>query len=103
MLGLGTGGYGPGFWASVGLPDRPIAVMREYVTEDRRLQAGQQPAAGPLLAGGRRGPGRPGGWPRSVSLGSAGLPPAPVYLAALGPQLLRLAGEIADGALWTIR
>jgi alkanesulfonate monooxygenase SsuD/methylene tetrahydromethanopterin reductase-like flavin-dependent oxidoreductase (luciferase family) len=29
----------------------------------------------------------------------AGLPPAPVYLAALGPQMLRLAGEVADGAL----
>ena len=27
------------------------------------------------------------------------LPPAPVYLAALGPQMLRLAGEVAEGAL----
>jgi alkanesulfonate monooxygenase SsuD/methylene tetrahydromethanopterin reductase-like flavin-dependent oxidoreductase (luciferase family) len=27
------------------------------------------------------------------------LPPAPVYLAALGPQMLRLAGRAADGAL----
>src|ERR1700749_5166007 len=26
VLGLGTGGYGAGFWASVGLADRPIAV-----------------------------------------------------------------------------
>src|SRR6476661_9532070 len=42
VLGLGTGGYGPGFWASVGLPDRPIAVMREYATEVRGLLAGQQ-------------------------------------------------------------
>ena len=39
------------------------------------------------------------GWPRSPSLGVANLPPAPVYLAALGPQMLRLAGETADGAL----
>src|ERR1700723_2253975 len=45
-LGLGTGGYGPRFWASVGLPDRPIAVMREYVTEVRALLAGQQVTAG---------------------------------------------------------
>jgi alkanesulfonate monooxygenase SsuD/methylene tetrahydromethanopterin reductase-like flavin-dependent oxidoreductase (luciferase family) len=29
----------------------------------------------------------------------ADLPPAPVYLAALGPQMLRLAGEVADGVL----
>jgi alkanesulfonate monooxygenase SsuD/methylene tetrahydromethanopterin reductase-like flavin-dependent oxidoreductase (luciferase family) len=123
VLGLGTGGYGPGFWTSVGLPDRPIAVMREYVTEVRGLLAGQQVTAGPLLARAGADPGTPGanpgadpgapgsdpgapgsdrgapGWPRSASLGLAGLPPAPVYLAALGPQMLRLAGEIADGAL----
>src|ERR1700743_1754044 len=41
VLGLGTGGYGPEFWASVGLPNRPIAVMRDYVTEVRALLAGQ--------------------------------------------------------------
>jgi alkanesulfonate monooxygenase SsuD/methylene tetrahydromethanopterin reductase-like flavin-dependent oxidoreductase (luciferase family) len=102
VLGLGTGGYGPGFWASVGLPDRPIAVMREYVTEVRDLLAGRQVTAGPIIAreGGGNG-GRQGtpGWPRSAALGVADLPPAPVYLAALGPQMLRLAGETADGVL----
>jgi alkanesulfonate monooxygenase SsuD/methylene tetrahydromethanopterin reductase-like flavin-dependent oxidoreductase (luciferase family) len=97
-LGLGTGGYGPGFWASVGLPDRPIAVMREYVTEVRDLLAGQQVTAGPIVARAGADPGAPG-WPRSASLGVADLPPAPVYLAALGPQMLRLAGEVADAAL----
>jgi alkanesulfonate monooxygenase SsuD/methylene tetrahydromethanopterin reductase-like flavin-dependent oxidoreductase (luciferase family) len=94
VLGLGTGGYGPDFWASVGLPDRPIAVMREYVTEVRGLLAGHQVTAGPILASA----GTPG-WPRSASLGVSDLPPAPVYLAALGPQMLRLAGETADGVL----
>src|SRR6201982_1832260 len=98
VLGLGTGGYGPGFWASVGLPDRPIAVMREYVTEVRALLAGQQVTAGPVLARAGAGRGAPG-WPRSASLGVRDLPPAPVYLAALGPQMLRLAGRAADGAL----
>jgi alkanesulfonate monooxygenase SsuD/methylene tetrahydromethanopterin reductase-like flavin-dependent oxidoreductase (luciferase family) len=98
VLGLGTGGYGPRFWASVGLPDRPIAVMRAYATEVRGLLAGQQVAAGPLLARAGADPGAPG-WPRTASLGVADLPPAPVYLAALGPQMLRLAGEVADGAL----
>src|SRR6201996_8464667 len=39
VLGVGTGGYDPGFWASVGLPNRPIAVMREYVTAVRTLLA----------------------------------------------------------------
>ena len=98
VLGLGTGGYGPGFWASVGLPDRPIAVMREYVTEVRELLAGQQVTAGPIVTRAGAEPGAPG-WPRSASLGLADLPPGPVYLAALGPQMLRLAGEIADGTL----
>ena len=100
VLGLGTGGYGPGFWASVGLPNRPIAVMRAYVTQVRALLAGAdrhgrrdaRPAR-PTVGGGTPG------WPRSASLGVQDLPPAPVYLAALGPQMLRLAGETADGAL----
>jgi alkanesulfonate monooxygenase SsuD/methylene tetrahydromethanopterin reductase-like flavin-dependent oxidoreductase (luciferase family) len=94
VLGIGTGGYGRAFWESVGLPDKPIAVMREYVTATRALLAGQTVTAGPVL-------GRDGapGWPRSASLGVENLPPAPVYLAALGPQMLRLAGETADGAL----
>jgi alkanesulfonate monooxygenase SsuD/methylene tetrahydromethanopterin reductase-like flavin-dependent oxidoreductase (luciferase family) len=88
VLGLGTGGYGPRFWASVGLDNRPIAVMRDYVTQVRALLAGEQTA----------GKGTPG-WPQHSSLGVQDLPSAPVYLAALGPQMLRLAGEVADGAL----
>jgi alkanesulfonate monooxygenase SsuD/methylene tetrahydromethanopterin reductase-like flavin-dependent oxidoreductase (luciferase family) len=94
VLGLGTGGYGPGFWASVGLPNRPIAVMREYVTQVRALLAGETVTSTEKDVGG----GTPG-WPRSASLGVSDLPPAPVYLAALGPQMLRLTGEAADGAL----
>jgi alkanesulfonate monooxygenase SsuD/methylene tetrahydromethanopterin reductase-like flavin-dependent oxidoreductase (luciferase family) len=98
VLGLGTGGYGPGFWASVGLPSRPIAVMREYVTAVRGLLAGEQVTAGAIITSGRTGTGAPG-WPHSTSLGVRDLPAAPVYLAALGPQMLRLAGETADGVL----
>ena len=51
---------------------------------------------------GRRGAGRVPHLRGLVAVrlaGLAGLPPAPVYLAALGPQMLRLAGEIADGTL----
>jgi alkanesulfonate monooxygenase SsuD/methylene tetrahydromethanopterin reductase-like flavin-dependent oxidoreductase (luciferase family) len=88
VLGLGTGGYGPAFWASVGLPNRPIAVMRDYATTIRGLLAGETVT--------RDGP---AGGIRSAALGAGDLPPAPVYLAALGPQMLRLAGEVADGAL----
>ncbi len=68
--------------------------MREYVTQVRALLAGQAVTTGETAVGG----GTPG-WPRSASLGMQDLPPAPVYLAALGPQMLRLAGETADGAL----
>ncbi len=91
VLGVGTGGYGPGFWASVGLPNRPIAVMREYVTQIRALLAGQTVTTDQT--------GGTPGWPASASLAVPGLPHAPVYLAALGPQMLRLAGQTADGAL----
>ncbi|HTX28121.1 MAG TPA: LLM class flavin-dependent oxidoreductase [Streptosporangiaceae bacterium] len=89
VLGIGTGGYGAGFWASVGLPDRPIAVMRDYLTVLRGLLAGQTITyEGPALR------------VRGASLGgAAGLPRVPAYLGALGPQMLRLAGEQADGAL----
>ena len=55
-------------------------------------------APGPIIARADSAPGAPG-WPQSASLGLADLPPAPVYLAALGPQMLRLAGQVADGAL----
>jgi alkanesulfonate monooxygenase SsuD/methylene tetrahydromethanopterin reductase-like flavin-dependent oxidoreductase (luciferase family) len=67
-------------------------VLRQYVTEVRDLLAGRSvTSTGPVS-------GAPG-WPQSAALGVPDLPPAPVYLAALGPQMLRLAGETADGAL----
>ncbi len=88
VLGLGTGGYGPEFWASLGLPNRPVAVMRDYVTVIRRLLAGETVS----YEG-------PGARLQYASLGVRDLPAAPVYLAALGPQMLRLAGRAADGAL----
>src|SRR6202000_1997740 len=98
VLGLGTGGYGSSFWDTVGLAHRPIAIMREYVTAVRGLLDGQQVAAGEIVARDGQGPGAPG-WTRTSGLRRRDLPPAPVYLAALGPQMLRLAGEVADGAL----
>jgi len=88
VLGLGTGGVGPGFWAAAGLPDRPVAVMRTYTTAVRDLLAGQTVSSDGLALG-----------PRTTALRAGGLPAVPVYLAALGPQMLRLAGEVADGAL----
>ena len=87
VLGLGTGGYGAAFWREVGLPDRPLAVMRDYVSVLRRLLAGETVTHdGPAVRLQKYGLGRP-------------TPPVPVYLGALGPGMLRLAGECADGVL----
>lgn len=88
VLGLGTGGAGPSFWESRRLANRPVAVMREYATTIKALLAGDEVSTDGLLD--------------RLSHASLGLSEpvvAPVYLAALGPQMLRLAGEVADGAL----
>jgi alkanesulfonate monooxygenase SsuD/methylene tetrahydromethanopterin reductase-like flavin-dependent oxidoreductase (luciferase family) len=88
ILGIGTGGYGPGFWASVGMPNRPIAVMRDYLTVVRALLAGESVTyEGPAIR------------LRGASLGLSDLPRVPIQLGALGPQMVRLAGELSDGAL----
>lgn len=85
VLGIGTGGAGPRYWESVGLPPRPIAVMRDYARVLRALFSGEEVTY--------QGP--------AISVSGAKLaqpiPGVPVYLAALGPQMLKLAGEVADG------
>ncbi len=69
--------------------DRPAAEMREYVSIVRAILRGEEPPRGEK-------------WPTSFRL--AGLdarPELPIYVAALSPAMLRLAGEIADGViLW---
>ena len=88
VLGMGTGGSGPAFWESLGLPNRPIAHMREYTRAVRLLLAGETVTSdSPIVR------------PRHASLGLAEPAAVPVFLAALGPQMLALAGEVADGAL----
>jgi alkanesulfonate monooxygenase SsuD/methylene tetrahydromethanopterin reductase-like flavin-dependent oxidoreductase (luciferase family) len=88
VLGIGTGGYGSGFWASLDLPDRPIAIMRDYLITLRALLAGET-----VTYDG------PGVRLRGATLGATNLPPVGLQLGALGPQMVRLAGELADGAL----
>jgi alkanesulfonate monooxygenase SsuD/methylene tetrahydromethanopterin reductase-like flavin-dependent oxidoreductase (luciferase family) len=62
--------------------------MRDYVTVVRALLAGETVTyEGPALR------------LRDASLAVGGLARVPVYLGALGEQMLRLAGELADGAL----
>jgi probable F420-dependent oxidoreductase len=69
--------------------DRPVAEMREYATIVRSILRGEDPSGGEK-------------WSTGFHL--AGLDPRPqlpIYIAALSPAMLRLAGEIADGVvLW---
>ncbi len=74
-----------------GMPyDRPIARLREFLT-----------ALGALLAGGTvefRGEILTAVTPESAQVAGA-TPPVPVLVAAMGPQALRVTGELADGTL----
>jgi probable F420-dependent oxidoreductase len=67
--------------------DRPVSEMREYVAIVRAIVRGEEPPAGQKWRTGFR---------------VAGLDPRPdlaIYVAALSPAMLRLAGEVADGVL----
>jgi probable F420-dependent oxidoreductase len=69
--------------------DHPVAEMREYASIVRAILRGEPAPAGEK-------------WRTGFQL--MGLPPRPqlpIYIAALSPAMLRLAGEIADGVmLW---
>ena len=72
-----------------GIPwDHPVARTREYVDVLRRVLAGERVThAGRFY--------RPQGFRLSATLSQR----VPIYLAAVNPRMLRLAGEIADGVL----
>jgi probable F420-dependent oxidoreductase len=73
-----------------GIPyDHPMARLRDYVTIIRQA------------LGGGRVTHDAGVYPvRDFRLGlAAPQPPIPIYLAALNPRMLQLAGEVADGVL----
>ncbi len=67
----------------------PLAVLRETVHAIRRLQAGDR--------GMREG--RMLRWGNEAYLRVAAPRQTPIYIGALGPRMLALAGEIADGVL----
>ncbi len=67
--------------------DRPVAEMREYVAIVRAILRGEDPPAGEK-------------WHSAFRLvGLDPRPQLPIYVAALSPAMLRLAGEVADGVL----
>jgi F420-dependent oxidoreductase-like protein len=69
--------------------DRPVAEMREYASIVRAILRGEPPPPGEK-------------WQTGFQLlGIETRPSLPIYIAALSPAMLRLAGEIADGVvLW---
>lgn len=67
--------------------DRPVAEMREYVSIVRAILRGEDPPQGEKWQTGFR------------LFGLAPRPELPIYIAALSPAMLRLAGEVADGVL----
>ena len=87
IFGLGVGGHEFPSQLNVKL-DKPIAACREAVEIVRRLLAGETVTHGGKIF--------------SVQAAKLGFTPSrriPVYLAARGPQMLQLAGEIADGII----
>jgi alkanesulfonate monooxygenase SsuD/methylene tetrahydromethanopterin reductase-like flavin-dependent oxidoreductase (luciferase family) len=87
VLGIGLGSYpSPGTMRQLGLPVvPPVAYSRDYLRTLRTLFRGETvdyEGKGVRLHG--------------VQLGIHS-PRVPVYLAAMGPQMLRLSGECADG------
>ena len=88
VLGIGTGGiYGADWRESFNVPAYPaVAMMRDYLVALRRLLTGEMVTYDGKAVR-----------LRGVQLGVRA-PGLPLYLGALGPQMLRLAGEAADGA-----
>ena len=76
--------------SGVAEPTRPVRVIREYVEALRALWAGETVET-------------EGHWWRLRGARMAFVPPAPipVFVASTGPQVLRLAGRIADGVLFS--
>jgi F420-dependent oxidoreductase-like protein len=67
--------------------DHPVREMREYVAIVRAILRGEDPPPGEK-------------WRSAFRLvGLDPRPQLPIYIAALSPAMLRLAGEVADGVL----
>ena len=93
ILGLGVGSR-PAVETGHGIPyHRPMTRLRETITIVRRLLQGEEVDYNGRVFD-----------VSHASLGGAAPPgKVPIYIAALGPRMLELAGEIADGVLlsWT--
>lgn len=89
ILGIGTGGaFRPRDRKKLGVPDiSSLALMRDYLVTMNGLLAGEElDYEGPTVT------------LRQITLAIEPPQRTPVYLGALGPGMLRLAGELAAGA-----
>jgi alkanesulfonate monooxygenase SsuD/methylene tetrahydromethanopterin reductase-like flavin-dependent oxidoreductase (luciferase family) len=89
ILGIGTGGaYKPEARKALGLLRlSALALMRDYLTTMHALLAGEEVNyRGSVVT------------LMQTTLAIEPPPRTPVYLGTLGPEMLRLAGELADGA-----
>jgi 5,10-methylenetetrahydromethanopterin reductase len=87
LLGLGVGGHEFPTQLNVSLA-RPLAVCREATDIVRRLLAGETVTADGTIFS-----------VRGARLHFTPSRRVPIYLAARGPQMLALAGEVADGVI----
>ena len=88
-MGIGSGGaYRPRSRQSMGLPRlSALAMMRDYLITVKGLVNGEESDyQGDVVT------------LRGIKLDIDPPPRTPVYLGALGPEMLRLSGEFADGA-----
>ncbi len=86
-LWLGRGNAAP---RMVGLPQLRVGEMRDAIIKMRAFMAGEWDVYQPSEADSDK-----------VRLHHGGGPAVPIYLAARGPMVTRLAGELCDGALLT--
>lgn len=87
---LGIAAGAGDFLQWIGIPqERPLAAVRETVEAIRRLQRGERvPLNGQFLS-----------WQNEAYLRFDAPRVTPIYVGALGPKMLKLAGEVADGVL----
>jgi len=89
VLGIGSGSaHEPSAQSAYDLPNRPvISLMRDYLRILRRLLDGDEVTyTGKTMS------------LRGVRLGFKP-PRVPIYVGALGPQMVKLAGELSDGVI----
>ena len=80
---------------------KPLTVTREYIAIVRKILAREEPVEfdGEYYQMPYRGPGSTGAGKALKLISKPRNPDLPIYLAAIGPNNVRLAAEIADGWL----